>query len=118
MATRSVPLSVHAALEALVAPVLIVAPFLLGMDAAAALVCMSIGGAMLGLALQVPGPRRMVPLAAHARFDYGLAGAAALTGLATGLATGSWVAASFLVGMGAAHAVLTAATRFSTPRGA
>jgi hypothetical protein len=118
MATRAIPLSVHAALEALMAPVLIAAPLLFGLGAPATLACVAVGGTMLGLALQAPGPRRAVPLAAHAYFDYVLAGIAALAGIAIGLATGSWVATSLLVGVGAALAVLAAATRFSSPRGA
>jgi hypothetical protein len=117
MVTRAIPLSVHAGLETLAAPAVMAAPFVLGFGAAATVACIAIGAVLLGLALQVPGPQRVVPLAAHASFDYALAAFAAIAGVMLGLATGSWVATVFLVGMGAAHVLLTASTRFSAPRG-
>ena len=50
----------------------------------------AIGALLLGLALQAAGPRRTVPLSAHAGFDYMLAAVAAVAGLAIGVATGEW----------------------------
>jgi hypothetical protein len=94
------------------------APFLLEFGAAATVLSVAIGALLLGLALQVEGPRRTVPLSAHAGFDYTLAMVAAFGGLAVGLVTGEWYSAVFLVGVGLAQVLLTASTRFSMPRSA
>jgi hypothetical protein len=115
---RSIPLAVHAAIEVFAAPAIMVAPFLLGFGQAATVVAVTIGALLLGLALQAEGPRRTVPLSAHAGFDYLLAIAAAIAGLVIGLATSEWYAAVFLVGVGAAQVALTASTRFSLARNA
>jgi hypothetical protein len=115
---RSIPLAVHAAIEVFAAPAITVAPFLLGFGQAATVVAVTIGALLLGLALQAEGPRRTVPLSAHAGFDYLLAIAAAIAGLVIGLATSEWYAAVFLVGVGAAQVALTASTRFSLARNA
>ena len=115
---RAIPLSLHAGLESLAAPAIMVAPFLFGFGQAATVICVAIGALLLGLALQIPGPRRSIPLAFHASFDYALAGFAAFSGLALGLLTGAWEPAVFLVGIGAALVAMTASTRFSAPRGA
>jgi hypothetical protein len=115
---RSIPLAVHAAIEVFAAPAIMVAPFLLGFGQAATVVAVTIGALLLGLALQAEGPRRTVPLSAHAGFDYLLAIAAAIAGLVIGLATSESYAAVFLVGVGAAQVALTASTRFSLARNA
>jgi hypothetical protein len=73
---------------------------------------------LVGLAFQAVGPRRSVPVSAHAGFDYMLAAFAILGGFAVGLGTGEWNAATFLVGVGAVLVALTASTRFSVPAGA
>ena len=116
MSTRGIPLSVHSAIEVIAAPALMAAPFLFGFGQAATVISVLIGVLLLGLALQVEGPRRTVPLSAHAGFDYLLAFTAVLGGLAIGVATGEWYATAFLVGVGAAQALLTASTRFSMAR--
>jgi hypothetical protein len=113
---RTVPLSVHSAVEAIAAPAIMIAPFLFGFGLAASVIAVLVGAALLGLALQVDGPGRSLPLTAHAGFDYTLAAAALAGGIVTGLGTGDWNAAIFLVGVGAAMAALTASTRFSTAR--
>ena len=118
MSSRAIPLSVHSVLEMFAAPAIMVAPFLLGFSPAATAVTVLLGIVMLALALQVDGPGRTLPLAAHAGFDYTLAALATLAGLAIGLATGEWYATVFLVGIGAAIVALTASTRFSTARSA
>jgi NADH:ubiquinone oxidoreductase subunit 6 (subunit J) len=59
-----------------------------------------------------------VPLSAHAGFDYLLAFGAVVGGLAVGLVSEEWYSAVFLVGVGAAQAMLTASTRFTMPRSA
>ena len=113
---RAISLSIHSAIEVLAAPAIMAAPFVFGFGQAATVIAVTIGVLLLGLALQVEGPRRTVPLSAHAGFDYLLAASAAIGGLAVGLATDEWYAASFLVGVGAAQVALTASTRFSASR--
>jgi hypothetical protein len=116
--TRGIPLSVHGAIEVIAAPAIMAAPFILGFDRVATAVAVAIGVLLMALALQVEGPRRTVPLSAHAGFDYVLALAAMATGLAIAIATGAWLESIFLVGIGVAQVVLTASTRFSAARGA
>ena len=115
---RAIPLTAHVALEVIAAPAIMAAPFVLGFGQAATIALVAIGAILLGHALQVEGPRRTIPLSAHAAFDYVLATAAVVSGLAVGLRTDEWVAASFLVGVGVAMVALTAATRFSVARNA
>jgi len=113
---RFVPLSIHAGLEMFAAPAIMAAPFVFGFGQTAAIVSVAIGALLLGLALQVPGPQRSIPIGFHASFDYALATAAMAAGLALGFTTQQWPAASFLVGIGVAQVALTASTRFSTTR--
>jgi len=117
-ARTTIPLSLHAAIESIAAPALMAAPFVLGFGRGAGVVAFVIGALLLGLALQVAGPGRTVPLSAHAGFDYGLALVAVVAGLVVGVATGDWSAGVFLVGFGALQTALTASTRFSVPAGA
>ena len=116
--SRSIPLAAHAAVEMVAAPAIIAAPLLLGFGSAATVVGFLIGAFLLALALQAAGPRRTIPLSAHAGFDYALAVVAGISGLAIGIATGEWAQGIFLVGIGVALVALTASTRFSVPAGA
>ncbi|MGH2950751.1 MAG: hypothetical protein ACRDKX_01750 [Solirubrobacterales bacterium] len=116
--SRAIPLSVHVALEIVAAPAIMAAPFVLGFGQGATIASVLIGAVLLGLALQVEGPRRTMPLSAHAGFDYVLAGVALVGGLTLGLGTDEWLAGIFLVGVGVAQVMLTASTRFSVARGA
>jgi hypothetical protein len=118
MSTRALSVSVHGVLEILAAPAIMVAPFLLDFGQAATVISVMLGVVLLGLALQLEGPSRSVPLSAHAGFDYGLALVALIGGLAVGLGTDEWSAGIFLVGVGVALMALTASTRFTAPRGA
>ena len=115
---RTIPLSLHAGLESIASPAIMAAPFVLGFGQAATVLCVLVGVLLLGQALQIPGPGRTVPLAHHASLDYALAAFAIFAGAALGVATGTWTSAVFLVGIGAALVAMTAATRFSAPRGA
>jgi hypothetical protein len=118
-ATRTtIPFSLHAGIQSIAAPALMAAPFVLGFAEAGAVVSFAIGAMLMGLALQAAGPRRTIPLSAHAGFDYALALTAVIAGLAIGIANGDWAAGVFLVGFGAFQVALTASTRFSTPAGA
>lgn len=118
MSSRAIPISIHGALEMIAAPAIMAAPFLLGFELAATLVTVSIGVLLLGMSLELEAPRRSVPLTAHAAFDYTIATAAVVCGLAVGLAGGEWYATAFLAGVGAAMFTLTASTRFSVVRSA
>lgn len=117
MRTKAIPLSIHGALEMFAAPGIMVAPFLLGFGTAATVLTVAIGAVLMGLALQAEGPSRTVPASAHAGFDYTLATAAVIAGLAVGAITGEWAATSFLVGIGLALVALTVFTRFTAARG-
>ena len=100
------------------APAIMAAPFLLGFGVAATVITVGLGALLLGLALQVEGSGRGIPLSAHAGFDYALALVATIAGLAVGLVADEQVAGIFLVGLGAALVALTAMTRFTAPRSA
>jgi len=116
--TRGIPLSVHGAIEMFAAPAIMAAPFILGFSALATAIGVAFGALLLTVALQVEGPRRAVPLSAHAGFDYVLAVVAISAGLTIGLATGALAESAFLVGIGVAQVALTASTRFTSPRSA
>jgi hypothetical protein len=116
--TRGIPLSMHGAIEVFAAPAIMAAPFVLGFEPVATAIAVALGVLLLTLALQVEGPRRALPLSAHAGFDYALAIVAISAGFAVAIATGAWAESAFLVGVGAAQAALTASTRFSVARGA
>jgi hypothetical protein len=110
---RAIPLAIHGVIEIVAAPVLIVAPFLLGFGSAAGATSIALGAMLMALALSTHGEHRTVPLSAHAGFDYLIGGLAVIVGLALGVGGAPPIATIFLVGFGAAHMVLTASTRFS-----
>jgi hypothetical protein len=117
---RAIPIQVHAALEVVAAPLLIVAPFALGFGYLAGALSIALGIALIGLALSVYGDAQrggQIPLTAHAGFDYTLAAITIAVGIAAWIA-GDFMATVFLVGFGSAHLALTASTRFSRPLGA
>ena len=58
---RAVPLPIHTALEAIAAPAVMIAPFVLGFGFAASVISITVGAVLLGLALQADGPGRAVP---------------------------------------------------------
>ena len=110
---RGIPLALHGVIEIVAAPVLIVAPFLLGFGYAAGAASIALGTLLMGLALSTHGETRTIPLSAHAGFDYVIAAIAILAGGLLALGDAPFVATIFLVGFGAAHLALTASTRFS-----
>ena len=119
---RAIPIQVHAALEVAAAPLLIVAPFVLGFGYLAGALSIALGVALIGLGLSVNGDAQRergnnIPLTAHAGFDYSLAAITIAVGIAAGI-VGDLVATVFLVGFGSAHLALTASTRFTRPLGA
>jgi len=116
---RAIPLNVHAALEVVAAPLLMVAPFALGFSYLAGALSITLGVLLIGLATSVFGDaqRGSLPLSAHAGLDYTLAAATMAAGIVAGI-SGDYIATVFLVGFGSAHMALTASTRFSRPLGA
>jgi len=116
---RSIPIDLHGALEAVAAPILLVAPFAFGFGPVAGAISIALGAVLLGLAVSIygEGDRGRLPLSAHAGFDQALAWGAILAGLALGIA-GEPVATIFMVGFGFAHLALSASTRYSRPLGA
>ena len=114
---RTIPLPIHAGLEAFAAPAIMAAPFALGLSALAAGVAVVVGAVLLGSALALMGSERPASLSAHAGSDYALAYVAVAGAIVTGL-TGDTVGMVFLAGVGAAMLLLTATTRFSYARGA
>jgi hypothetical protein len=118
--SRAIPLHVHGALEVIAAPLLLVAPFVLGFGFVAGAISIALGAALIGLALSIYGDeeRGSVPLNAHVGLDYVIASVTIALGIAVGIATGNAVAAVFMVGFGVAHMALIASTRFSRPVGA
>ena len=118
MSTKAIPLSVHGAVEMVAAPAIMAAPFLLGFGPAATVITVGLGAVLLGLALQVEGSGRGIPVSAHAGFDYALALVAAIAGVAVALVADERIAGIFLVGIGVAMVALAASTRFTSPRNA
>jgi hypothetical protein len=116
---RAIPIHVHAALEVVAAPLLLVAPFALGFSYLAGGLSIALGILLIGLAASVYGDenRGNLPLSAHAGLDYTLAATTIAVGVVAGI-SGDFVATVFLVGFGSAHMALTASTRFSRPLGA
>jgi hypothetical protein len=116
---RAIPIHLHAALEMAGAPLLLVAPFVLGFGYVAAAASIALGVLLIGLAASVYGDaqRGNLPLNAHAGLDYTIAFLTIAAGVVAGIA-GDRAATIFLVGFGSAHLALTASTRFSRPLGA
>ena len=83
-ALKSIPIGVHAAVEMLAAPLLIVAPFVLGFGYAAGALSIALGVLLIGLAVSIygDGERASVPLAAHAGLDHVLATVTIAVGIA------------------------------------
>src|SRR5688500_11008829 len=98
--TRGIPSDLHGAVETLAAPAIMAAPFLLGFGQATAAIAIAFGVVLFGLAFSLFGPRRSIPLSAHAGLDYALASFVIVAGLLTGAITNELTAAVFLVGVG------------------
>jgi hypothetical protein len=117
---RSIPIEVHSAVEVLAAPLLIVAPFVLGFGALAGAISIALGVALVGLGVSLQGQageRATLPLTAHAGFDQVIAAITIAVGLAL-LLSGQIAAGIFMAGFGSAHMALSASTRYSRPLGA
>ena len=115
---RAIPLYVHGAIEVVAAPLLVVAPFVLGFGPAAGAISIAIGVVLLGLAVSIHDERGAIPLSAHAELDYTIALTTIVAGIVLGIVTGNALITAFMVGFGSLHMALTASTRFSRPLGA
>ena len=116
---RAIPIHIHAALEFVAAPALLVAPFLFGFSEFAGAISILLGVLLTGLAASVyggQGERGNLSPSAHAGLDLTLAATTVAAGLVVGIA-GDLVATVFLVGFGTAHLALIASTRFTRPLG-
>lgn len=117
---RAIPIHVHAALEFVAAPALLVAPFFFGFSNLAGAISITLAVLLIGLATSVyggQGDRGNLSPSAHAGLDLVLALATVAAGLVVGIA-GDPIATVFLVGFGTAHLALIASTRFTRPLGA
>ena len=117
---KSISIGVHGALEVLAAPLLIVAPFVLGFGYVAGAISIALGVALIGLAVSIfdaGTERASVPLTAHAGLDQVIAAFTIVVGVAL-LIAGHVPAGIFMAGFGSAHLALSASTRYSRPIGA
>jgi hypothetical protein len=117
---KAIPIGVHGAVEVLAAPLLIVAPFVLGFGYLAGALSIALGVLLIGLAVSIfgdGGERANVPLTAHAGLDQLLAAITIVVGAAL-LIVGELAAGIFMVGFGSGHLALSASTRYSRPIGA
>jgi hypothetical protein len=114
---RLIPMQVHAVLETILAPVLIVAPFALGFSAPALVASLVLGFILMGTALSMgaalAGQDGGLRVSAHASLDLGLAGAAAVCTFAFGF-TGDPVAGLFFGAVTILQSLLATTTRYTT----
>jgi len=115
---RLIPLPIHAALEVALAPIVIAAPFALGLDPAAYVVALVIGVLLMGtgLATTTALSGRAAPqglrVSAHVDVDLGIALASAVSALAFAIA-GDFVAGGFFASIAIALGLLAVTTRYS-----
>ena len=114
-ASRLIPFGTHGALELLVGLATMVAPFVFGFSAAAGVVAVVVGAALVGLSLSSTTDERgrpALPVSMHHAADYGiafgLAGSAALLAVA-----GDALAGLVLAVIAATHLALNSMTRYS-----
>jgi hypothetical protein len=113
MRNRPIDIDLHNGLVLAGAPLLMVVPYLLTFSPGVGLLSFFLGSLLMGVALAAASPRRRVPLSAIAGFDWTLGIAILAIGVVSGAFGDQFVATIFLVGFGAAHMALTAATRYS-----
>jgi hypothetical protein len=114
---RLIPIHVHAVLETILAPVLIVAPFALGFSPGALIASVLLGvlvmGTALGTSVALAGQQGGLRVSAHASLDMGFALAALICSIGFGFLqdpeTGLFFGAVAIL-----QAVLTTTTRYAT----
>jgi hypothetical protein len=115
---RLVPLPIHAALEVALAPIVIAAPFALGLGPAAYVVALSIGVLLMGTglatttALSGRGAPQGLRVSAHVDLDLGIALASAVSALAFAIG-GDLAAGGFFGTIAVALGLLAVTTRYS-----
>ena len=115
---RIVPLPIHAALQVTLAPIVIAAPFLLGLGAPAYIAALLIGVLMMGSGLTTAAsldgrvPPSGVRISAQIDFDLGIALALSLTALGFAI-VGEMAAAGLFAATAAAQGLLADTTRYS-----
>jgi hypothetical protein len=107
-ATRQLPLQLHTAIEALLAPAMIVVPFALGFDGVALIASALLAALVMGSALQVGGTR----VSAHRGLDAVILTLAGALAIGFGLAGALGEAWLFAL-LGAIEALLATSTRYS-----
>jgi hypothetical protein len=114
---RLIPMHVHAVLETILAPLLIVAPFALGFSAPALVAAVVLGVLLMGTALgtgaALSGHDGGMATSAHASLDIGLAGAALICSFAFGF-TGDPAAGLFFGAVAILQGLLATTTRYTT----
>jgi hypothetical protein len=115
---RLVPLPIHAAMEVALAPIVIAAPFVLGLDSNAYVVALIVGVLLMGTGLATTtllsgrGAPQGLRVSAHFDVDLGIALASAFSALAFAI-VGEYVAAGFFATIAIAQGLLTVTTRYS-----
>jgi hypothetical protein len=111
---RLIPLALRSGLLMLAGAGLIAAPFVLGLEAAAVVTAVGIGGIMVALALAGTDTsgRGTLPVSAQAVYDRGIAVGLLLTAFVFGAANQSEAALVFGIA-GAAALIVTSITRYS-----
>lgn len=114
---RLIPIHVHAVLETILAPVLIVAPFVFGFSASALVASVVLGVLVMGTALStsaaLAGQDGGSRVSAHASLDIGFATAAAVCSFAFGF-SGDPVAGLFFGAVAILMSFLATTTRYAT----
>lgn len=113
---RPIKIDFHNALVLAIAPLMMIVPYLLTFDPRLGLLSFFLGATAMGIALSGVSPRTL-PGSAIAGFDRILGVAILLVGLISGLTGQPVVTTVFLVGFGAAHLALVAATRYGSGGG-
>jgi hypothetical protein len=111
---RLIPLALRSGLLMVAGAGLIVAPFALGLDAAALVTAVGLGGVMVALAVAGTDSsgRGTLPVSAQAVYDRGIAIGLLLTAILFGSASETEAAMMFGIA-GAAALVVTSITRYS-----
>jgi hypothetical protein len=114
---RLIPIHVHAVLETILAPVLIVAPFAFGFSPGALIASVVLGVLVMGTALStsaaLAGQQGGLRVSAHASLDMGLALAALVCSIGFGLVQDP-AAGLFFGAVAILQAVLVTTTRYAT----
>jgi hypothetical protein len=110
---RLLPLDVHGALEVVLGPALMVAPFVFGFDVATAVASVTLGVLILAVALATHATEHgPIPISTHAAFDVGFTIALAAAGVVSAIA-GDIAAGVVLAGAAVTLTLITSLTRYT-----